>query len=649
MMLGVSSVGRVLTMLCDHYRYSASQRTVVVGDARTLRLFHAENASLIATEVIADPGDCIPYTISTLQNPAAANDTTVFNCSQFLTQPTCPSSESCAWNPQRNVCVPQPFYSTCNGNVYYFATSVGGGASFVVCSALGQCQHRSSSTLALISNGPTVSGLPGSFPTPRSGPGPQGWFCGVPEFAAVFQAPTEAATVTEEYCPVWRYGPAVPSIRQGDTAVGVVATDPGLAGSPEVLYMLTSREEVRDNGGFGRLEFVGSNRADELTKRSLSTFSLTGCVTPTLGMCSPLASPQSYFTQSSAATIAAPSNLSHMYTVGNLNTYVAGWTLGDWVYFAFQECVSAGSGACSSTVGKLARFCRSTPTSATSPGSVSFNGFRKVSVGCGGRTTIVAAHSIAQPPPSVTDTLGFGAVMVVVACDTDSSTGVRSNFAVCLHKLNGTAVSGSGASPTVDAAFTGQYGSVSCATQVGPVPQTGGLLVGSAQHSLLVYTEASEEYTNMEVDSANGFVALYMATASGSLIRLVLNGPTALATSWTSTPSAVLRMSRSTIASVGGGSVESLALDTTGNGLIIGQLATVNRHDLVNCSLYSTCAACIGATSIYCGWCPQAARCTTRQSCVDANSFSRSDSTFSGSVTCHHEKHVFCAVHVVHA
>ena len=56
-------------------------------------------------------------------------------------------------------------------------------------------------------------------------------------------------------------------------------------------------------------------------------------------------------------------------------------------------------------------------------------------MGCGGRGTVVAAHLVTDPPASLTATLGAGAVLVVVGCDTDPLTGARSNFAVCLHKV----------------------------------------------------------------------------------------------------------------------------------------------------------------------------------------------------------------------
>jgi hypothetical protein len=533
---------------------------------------------------------------------------------------------------QQSQCLPEPFYSTCNGNDYYFATAVAGGSSFVVCSSLGQCERRSAATLALLSTGPTVSGLPSGFPAPTQGQLPRGWYCGTPSFAAVFTSPDAAASVGEQYCPVWRYGPAVASVRAGDTAAGVIAVDSGAAGSPDVLYMLTSREERRDNGLF-RPEFAGSNRIDEPSKRSLVTFSLTGCTNPSAGQCSPVTSPSAYLTQSSAATVTAPLNVSQMYTASKLNSYVAGWTLGDFVYFAAQECVAAPSGACGSTVSKLVRFCRSTPTSAAQPASVTFNGYRKIAVGCGGRTTIVAAHAIVDPPPSLTAVLGPGAVVVMMACDTNAA-GVRTNFAVCVHKLNGTAATGTGTAPTVDAAFTSQYGAVNCATQVPPAAQLGGVVVGTAAHSLLVYPQPAEVFSEMSVDVANGYAAVYLGGIGGTVIRLVLNGPPALVTSWSALGNSAFRITRTTVQAAGsGGVIADLVVDGDNNGIVVGQVAAVNRIDFVNCSVHSTCSACVNASSIYCGWCSLSAQCTTRQVCTDDASFRRASATFSGWVS----------------
>lgn len=57
-------------------------------------------------------------------------------------------------------------------------------------------------------------------------------------------------------------------------------------------------------------------------------------------------------------------------------------------------------------------------------------------MGCGGRNTVVAAHLVSNPPPSLTATLGAGAILLVVGCDTDTTTGVQSNFALCVHKVH---------------------------------------------------------------------------------------------------------------------------------------------------------------------------------------------------------------------
>lgn len=65
-----------------------------------------------------------------------------------------------------------------------------------------------------------------------------------------------------------------------DTAVGVVASDSGLAGAPDVLFMATSREEERDNGLLAAPQWAGGNRADELTKRGLGKASSSPSLRP---------------------------------------------------------------------------------------------------------------------------------------------------------------------------------------------------------------------------------------------------------------------------------------------------------------------------------------------------------------------------------
>eukprot|EP00038_Savillea_parva_P022608 m.38083 g.38083 ORF g.38083 m.38083 type:complete len:2096 (+) comp5614_c0_seq1:192-6479(+) len=609
--------------------YSSARQTVVVGDRQTLRLFNAENGTLRASVVMGDPGNCTRFDSTAAQPHAAVLDTTFFNCSLAASAATCVGA--CRWIAQQSTCVPEPFYSTCGGNTYYFATSVGNGSAFVVCSALGQCEQRDAGTLSLLSTGPTVAGLSAGFPTPSSGPGPRGWYCGTPSFAATFNNPNDAATVSDEYCPVWRYGPPVPDAWLRDSAAGVIATDDGLGGDPEVLFMLTSREQRRDNGLLARPQFAGPNRVDEPTKRSLATFGFTGCPNPTSGRCTPVSSPQSYLAQSSVQTVSTPLNVSTMYGARHLNTYVAGWTLGDYVYFTFQECVDTSNGVCGSTVSKIARFCRRTLGSATSQSSsVSVNGFRKISVGCGGRRTVVAARAIQQPPSSLTSTLGPGAVLLMVSCDTNSA-GIRSNFAICIHKLNGSAVGGSGS--TVDAVFDAQYGQVTCSSTFAPLAETGGVLIGTAAHNRLVYANASESWSSLDVDVANGYVALYLGSITGSVVRLVLNGPSTMPTSW-SNPNGgtLLRISHDMVqtgSTTGTPMVTSLVTDTGRNGVIVGQVNSVDRVDFANCSMYTSCATCVAAASIYCGWCPLSARCTARQECADPNGFERDDSAFS--------------------
>lgn len=68
--------------------------------------------------------------------------------------------------------------------------------------------------------------------------------------------------------------------RHMDTAVGVVASDTGLPGAPDVLFMATSREEERDNGLLAAPEWAGGNRADELTKRGLGKASNSSSLSP---------------------------------------------------------------------------------------------------------------------------------------------------------------------------------------------------------------------------------------------------------------------------------------------------------------------------------------------------------------------------------
>jgi hypothetical protein len=242
----------------------------LVGDASTLRLFDATSGSPVASEPLGDPHNCTPYTSRPTPHAAIA-DTVNFNCSSATSEGECPDSVGCRWIPQRSSCTPQPFYSTCTGNIYFFAATARGGSEVVVCSAIGQCELRSARTLALLSDRPPVSGLGSSFPVPGPDAGPRGWYCGTPSFTALVTQPNDAAVVAEQYCPVWRYGPVdtTTAWRYGDSAVGVVASDPGIAGAPDVLYMATSREEERDNGLLAAPQWAGGNRADELTKRGL--------------------------------------------------------------------------------------------------------------------------------------------------------------------------------------------------------------------------------------------------------------------------------------------------------------------------------------------------------------------------------------------
>jgi hypothetical protein len=70
-------------------------------------------------------------------------------------------------------------------------------------------------------------------------------------------------------------------------------------------------------------------------------------------------------------------------------------------------------------------------------------------------------------------------------------------------------------------------------------------------------------------------------------------------------------------------------LDTGGNGLVVANETAVNRMDLADCESFTTCSTCVAAPSVYCGWCPLAAACTTRQECADPVVFDRSDALFS--------------------
>lgn len=195
--------------------YLPTANTVFIGDSVGMRLLNATSGSQVASIGLGDPTPCISFdNASVTLAYAPFEDISHWPCST-LDASACASNPTCSRIPGE--CVPNPFWSTCEGNLYYFALSLNNGASVVMCSSLGQCERRSATTLALES---TIA--PGDEGYPR------GYFCGnqaLPSSMVTRQHRWEM----QQRCPVMRYtSPYFGATADGsmqsffDSAVGVV-------------------------------------------------------------------------------------------------------------------------------------------------------------------------------------------------------------------------------------------------------------------------------------------------------------------------------------------------------------------------------------------------------------------------------------------
>lgn len=387
---------------------------------------------------------------------------------------------------------------------------------------------------------------------------------------------------------------------------------------------------------------INSNREEAVSKRSLDSFNLT---------CSPIGStpgftcyggysqfstePQRFLKQATTAQ-----NATAMHLLGHMNHYVGGFAVGEHMYFVLQECDDSVNDLCQTTQAKIVRFCKSSYAGAGNPFNA-FNRYIKVGLGCGGRRHVIATAFLSDPPASLTTPLGSGGVLLLLAADRSSTTGVASNHALCVIKHAG-AVGGAAPDATLTTAFAAAVSPAdadSCATAQSPVDDAT-LRVGHSADAL-VYAEGvavgsrgvALHYTSMHVDTANGYVSVFLGTANGTVLRLTLNGPPPLrsgAGAWTSTDGGltvfrdiVTRVTAGTLMPAAatpeqGVPVTHLALNTQTNALVVASYVGVAAVPLATCSTATTCAACTALASTLCGWCVLAAQCTERHSCADA-------------------------------
>ena len=169
----------------------ASEPALFVGDSTALYKFHPQNLSVSVSRVVADPSNCVRFDASSFSGSGAEDDGFCVKEDQ-----SCISAECVA-----GTCSLMYFTSTCSGNEYYLMGENQATGDLLVCSALTQCQTVSKTTLQDLFRADTDVEA-----------APQGWFCGAPfekDVAGFFTS--ELETGTEQFCPVWRYGPLNPS------------------------------------------------------------------------------------------------------------------------------------------------------------------------------------------------------------------------------------------------------------------------------------------------------------------------------------------------------------------------------------------------------------------------------------------------------
>eukprot|EP00041_Stephanoeca_diplocostata_P035003 m.1216799 g.1216799 ORF g.1216799 m.1216799 type:complete len:2198 (+) comp24615_c0_seq1:290-6883(+) len=619
--------------------YLPAANTIFVGDRVSMRLLNATNGRNVSHISVGDPTPCISFdntSVTLAYGPLA--DTTHWPC-LALDPGACASNPTC--RPITDGCVPNPFWSTCQGNLFYFALPMNNGASVVTCSSLGQCERRSATTLSLES---TIA--PGDEGFPR------GFYCGNQALPGEMVAQQHRLEM-QQRCPVMRYtSPYLGATMDGtissffDTAAGVISDDPSAPGTPDVLYLMSSRELERDNGVLSR-PALNTNREAAVSKRSLDSFNLT---------CSPIGSPagfscyggysqyssrpQDFITQTTTAQ-----NVTAMHLLGHMNRYIGGFSAGDHMYFVLQECDDSVNDLCETTHAKIARFCKSSYAGAGNPFNA-FNRYIKVGLGCGGRRHIIATVFLPQPPESLSSRLGGGGVLLVLAADRSSTTGVASNHALCVLKHT-SAVGGAAPDTTLNAAFAAAVSPANadaCTTAHAPVADAV-LRVGRSTDALVYAEDArasggnAQHYTSMQVDTVNGYVSVYIGTANGTVLRLTLNGPPPLgaaAGAWTSADGSlevfrdvITRVTTETLVPVStlapapsapgvGVPVTHLTVNTRSNTLVAASYGGLTAVPLAACDTATSCAACTALATTLCGWCVLLAQCTERRACPDA-------------------------------
>nr|WCB56972.1 plexin 1 [Salpingoeca rosetta] len=549
----------------------ADTGSLFVGDRDALMRVNGTTLGVVTARNITDPDNCIPYdAVAFSMYDGAGYDDPEF-CTASSSGQTCLQECDGSSDP----CRLRFFSSTCNGNQYFVMQRHEVTGDLLVCSALTQCQTIDAASLASLNRGDTAVDE-----------APQGWFCNFPEqkFIAQLQ-PSTVKTNTQQYCPVWRYGPIdIDTFQYPQRVAAKFVPDLGDVNETPVLFLGTLAEEARDHA-FQSTSFPASNILAQVTKRDTTTYTRV-CAS------SPCSSNDDYAVVPDASiseTVAETQRVRHEFLAIEYDD--------DFVYVVMNW--EAEGPDPQRPI--AARFCRS-------PGTRADNGVIRTEITCGSEVLNIMHRE--QVGERLWPSWGEDEALIAVS---DSN--------LCLFSLSGTPQYASlSLRVSMDAFMTGTYGTASCNDDLVASSAVVGSIGGSSTFAPITGAGA---LTALAVDVVHGHTVAFVGTDAGAVLRVhlqqVLSPAAATTYGVVNTTNVVVTSSQE--------AVVQLQMWSNASTLFVLSESSVVSLPAHTCGQYTTCGACVTSMDPYCGWCPLSNTCTERSACALPESLDRAANT----------------------
>eukprot|EP00051_Salpingoeca_urceolata_P005860 m.78202 g.78202 ORF g.78202 m.78202 type:complete len:2126 (-) comp14575_c0_seq2:2755-9132(-) len=587
--------------------YDKHTHSIMVGEKDHLFKLHVSNLTEVMNITLTDflpatPTEeaCVPHWEDTdALNPGVQHFGAGINlesgrcaalpfstCGDERCQPFSCSSEQC--------CREAYFYSTCSGNVYYFMLPFDD-TSFISCSSIGMCQRLSLDDLS------DFNPPPDDYPL--------GYYCGLnAQFTELGDAkalPGENGLQfkTENFCPVFRYGPpeGLVTVNRLDTAAAVIAPDLSDGGS-NALYLLSQREALRDNFPD---DVEISNHLHVISKRTLTDFTIKCKDEP--GTCS-----IGNYDRADDAGILIPdttgATFEAQYTLRQQHVYTAAFARDDYIYFVIEEYTAAAG-----LVSKVMRFCSDTYPNRPA-NYFAFNGFVKTQLACGGDTQLSAVVHV--PAGSV-----LAASMQTTSSDllfAVTKSGAQGQLCVySFDDFSHTDAATLNTNLNIDATLDLGHGvngdKAECARSSAPATEPVFVL---GKQLPFAQDAGNKKYTALVVDVVHGHTLVYIGTSTGQVIKIHAQGIVESVS--TLQPIGQFPTPEVLHTIPGGLEITDMTLAAEDNGVVAMTASVVAKIDLADCGSFSTCNTCLDAVNPYCGWCILEGKCSERRECAAA-------------------------------